>query len=37
LVFASDEGAPGQRIDDVFYGAYIRGPDGNKLVFFQFG
>ena len=34
---ASDEGAPGQRIDDVFYGAYIRDPDGNKLAFYQFG
>ena len=34
---ASSEGEPGQRIDDVFYGAYIRDPDGNKLAFFQFG
>lgn len=34
---ASDEGAPGQRIDDVFYGAYFRDPDGNKLAFYQFG
>jgi catechol 2,3-dioxygenase-like lactoylglutathione lyase family enzyme len=34
---ASDEGAPGQRIEDVFYGAYIRDPDGNKLAFYQFG
>jgi predicted lactoylglutathione lyase len=33
---ASSEGAPGQRIDDVFYGAYVRDPDGNKMVFFQF-
>ena len=31
------EGAPGQRIDDVFYGAYFRDPDGNKVAFFQFG
>ena len=34
---ASDEGAPGQRIEDVFYGAYIRDPDGNKLAFYEFG
>ncbi len=34
---ASDEGAPGQRIDDVFYGAYVRDPDGNKLAFYIFG
>ncbi len=34
---ATCEGAPGQRIADVFYGAYIRDPDGNKLTFFQFG
>jgi len=33
---ASDEGAPGQRIDDVFYGAYFRDPDGNKMAFYQF-
>ena len=33
---ATDEGAPGQRIKDVFYGAYVRDPDGNKLAFFQF-
>ena len=33
---ASDEGAPGQRIKDRFYGAYVRDPDGNKLAFFQF-
>lgn len=33
---ASSEGAPGQRIDDVFYGAYVRDPDGNKMAFFQF-
>lgn len=33
---ASCEGEPGQRIKDVFYGAYIRDPDGNKLAFFQF-
>lgn len=34
---ASDEGAPGQRVPDRFYGAYVRDPDGNKLCFFVFG
>ena len=34
---ASSEGEPGQRIEDMFYGAYVRDPDGNKLAFFQFG
>jgi predicted lactoylglutathione lyase len=34
---ASDEGAPGQRIPDMFYGGYVRDPDGNKLAFFHFG
>lgn len=34
---ASCEGEPGQRIPDMFYGAYVRDPDGNKLCFFQFG
>jgi catechol 2,3-dioxygenase-like lactoylglutathione lyase family enzyme len=34
---ATDDGAPGQRIEGVFYGAYIRDPDGNKLAFYQFG
>ncbi|MBN7799145.1 VOC family protein [Parahaliea mediterranea] len=34
---ATDEGEPGQRIPDMFYGAYIRDPDGNKVAFFQFG
>lgn len=33
---ASDEGAPGERIKDAFYGAYVRDPDGNKLAFFKF-
>jgi len=32
---ASDEGAPGERIPDVFYGAYVRDPDGNKICFFK--
>jgi predicted lactoylglutathione lyase len=31
------DGAPGQRIPDRFYGAYVRDPDGNKLCFFVFG
>lgn len=34
---ATDEGEPGQRIDDVFYGAYARDPDGNKMAFYIFG
>lgn len=33
----SCEGEPGQRIPDMFYGAYIRDPDGNKLAFHVFG
>lgn len=31
---ATDEGAPGARMP-TFYGAYVRDPDGNKLVFFK--
>ena len=34
---AVDEGAPGQRIEDVFYGAYVKDVDGNKLAFYIFG
>ncbi|MEH6739108.1 MAG: VOC family protein [Sulfitobacter sp.] len=34
---ATTEGDPGQRIDDVFYGAYVRDLDGNKLAFYIFG
>lgn len=34
---ATSEGEPGQRIEDVFYGAYARDPDGNKLAFYIFG
>lgn len=34
---ATDEGEPGQRMPDVFYGAYVRDPDGNKLCFFVLG
>ncbi len=33
---ASDEGAPGQRMDG-FYGGYIRDHDGNKICFCHFG
>ncbi|MBL4852912.1 MAG: VOC family protein [Robiginitomaculum sp.] len=33
---ASCDGEPGQRIDGVFYGAYVKDPDGNKLCFFDF-
>jgi len=31
---ATDEGAPGQRMP-IFYGAYVRDPDGNKLCFYD--
>ena len=31
---ASDEGGPGERLP-VFYGAYVRDLDGNKLCFFE--
>ena len=34
---ATSEGEPGQRVPDMFYGAYVRDPDGNKLAFFVFG
>lgn len=34
---ASCEGAPGQRVPDMFYGAYVRDTDGNKIAFFEFG
>ena len=34
---ATCDGEPGQRIPDVFYGAYVRDPDGNKLAFYVFG
>ncbi|MEP1230527.1 MAG: VOC family protein [Litorimonas sp.] len=33
---ATCDGEPGVRIDDVFYGAYVRDADGNKLCFFHF-
>ncbi|MCB1686262.1 MAG: VOC family protein [Pseudomonadales bacterium] len=31
---ATDEGEPGERMP-VFYGAYVRDPDGNKLCFYD--
>ncbi|MFL2518210.1 MAG: glyoxalase [Gammaproteobacteria bacterium TMED30] len=31
---ATDEGAPGERLP-IFYGAYVRDPDGNKLCFYE--
>lgn len=34
---ATDEGEPGQRIPDRFYGAYVRDHDDNKLCFYVFG
>jgi len=33
---AVDEGEPGQRVPDRFYGAYVSDFDGNKLCFFKF-
>ena len=30
------DGAPGQRVPDMFYGAYFRDPDGNKVCFCEF-
>ncbi len=32
---ATDEGPPGYRVPNVFYGAYVRDLDGNKLCFFD--
>lgn len=32
---ASDEGEPGERVPGVFYGAYIRDLDGNKICFYE--
>lgn len=34
---ASCDGAPGQRIANTFYGAYVKDADGNKLCFSYFG
>ena len=31
---ATDEGAPGPRGSETFYGAYFRDPDGNKVAFY---
>ena len=31
---ATDEGEPGERIPGMFYGAYVRDLDGNKLCFY---
>ena len=33
---ATCDGAPGQRVENMFYGAYVKDPDGNKLCFFDF-
>lgn len=32
---ATDDGAPGERIPNVFYGGYVRDLDGNKLCFME--
>jgi catechol 2,3-dioxygenase-like lactoylglutathione lyase family enzyme len=32
---AKDEGPPGERIPNVFYGGYVRDLDGNKLCFME--
>ena len=34
---ASDEGAPGERVPGMFYGAYVRDLDGNKICFYRMG
>lgn len=34
---ASCDGAPGQRIPNTFYGAYVKDADGNKIAFTHFG
>lgn len=34
---ATSDGEPGQRMEDQFYGAYVKDPDGNKLAFYYFG
>lgn len=34
---AQDEGEPGERIPGVFYGAYFRDPDGNKICVCKMG
>ena len=32
---ATDDGEPGERVPDFFYGAYVRDLDGNKLCFYK--
>ncbi len=32
---ATDEGEPGERVPGVFYGAYVRDLDGNKICFYE--
>jgi len=34
---ATCDGEPGERIPDVFYGAYVRDADNNKICFFHMG
>ena len=34
---ATDDGEPGSRIENVFYGAYVRDADNNKICFFHMG
>ena len=34
---ATDDGAPGERVPGMFYGAYVRDLDGNKLCFYKMG
>ena len=34
---ATCDGEPGQRIPDMFYGAYVRDADNNKIAFYVFG
>lgn len=34
---ATDEGAPGERIPNFFYGAYFRDPDGHKVCVCKMG
>ncbi|MEL7482306.1 MAG: VOC family protein, partial [Pseudomonadota bacterium] len=34
---AADEGEPGERVPNFFYGAYFRDPDGNKICVCKLG
>ena len=34
---ATCDGEPGQRVPNMFYGAYVRDADGNKICFNHFG